>query len=517
MKTVIQLLQRTVGTALTGISLLSGTTSYAQTVSYPLPDILYPFSYENYGTTASDYFLLTPLKLYTAQGAAGYKSPRPVIINGNGELVWFAASGYANCLDFKYHPSEDMYSYTYGANGIPHTILLDHTLTILDTISAINGVADVHDFQRASNGNWLVAMVYHDTVDLSAETFNGVPGGAQTVLIGFGVQEIDASGNVVFEWNSNDYIPATETYDSYGYDSTAFDYCHGNAIAEDTDGHLLLSFRHLNAIYKIHRTSGDVIWRLGGRSSDFTFPNDSGFSGQHDIRKLASGHYSLFDNANMADLPRVSRGVEYILDTVNWTATRVDSVLHDPGFFARAMGNYQKESSGNASLCYGMVFHPNPTAVYYDPQKNPLAQIRYTDSVVSYRSLHTTSCALDRPEISCNWDGSNWILEASVNATQYLWSNNATTESIVITEPGTYQLWTPYGYGFAGSVPFVVTDIQDPCGTAGILELSVQNPEAEYTLYDFTGRLVSAPQTGVLYLKVFSNGHTQKYMKVLTE
>ena len=35
-------------------------------------------------------------------------------------------------------------------------------------------------------------------------------------------------------------------------------------------GLLLLSARHTSAIYKIHRRTGDVLWRLGGQRSDFT-------------------------------------------------------------------------------------------------------------------------------------------------------------------------------------------------------------------------------------------------------
>lgn len=490
---------------------------FAQTIAYELPSSLYPFSFEDNGTDETDFFLLTPLKLYTQSGAPGFKNPRPVIINGNGELVWFSGENYTNCLDFKYYPEHDIYSYTFVEQGIPHTILLDSYLAIIDTISAINGIADVHDIQRAENGNWLLAMVYSDTVDLSAETFGGVQGSSTTILTGFGVQEIDASGTVVFEWNSNDYIPATETYDFYGYDPNDFDYCHGNAIEEDSDGHLLLSFRHLNAIYKINRTTGNIIWRLGGQSSDFTFVNDDGFSGQHDIRRLPSGNYSLFDNANMAPPPRISRGLEYVLDTINWTATLVDSVEHDPTFFARAMGNYQKETNGNSTIGYGLIFRPNPTATYFDAQKNPLAQIYYSDSVVTYRCQHSNDVALQQPEITCSWNGNNWLLEASLPAQEYLWSTDATSSSIVITEAGTYQLWVPYGSGFAGSLPFVVTDPNDPCGTAGITENSMNSTQELYVLYDLLGQTVLFPQPNQIYLKVYSSGKTEKCIIVAAE
>ncbi len=62
-------------------------------------------------------------------------------------------------------------------------------------------------------------------------------------------------------------------------------------------GIILLSFRHLNEVTKIDSSSGEIIWRLGGKQNQFTFLGDTmPFSAQHDARRIANGNLTLFDN-----------------------------------------------------------------------------------------------------------------------------------------------------------------------------------------------------------------------------
>lgn len=480
----------------------------AQLIVPVLPSQLYPYSYNKINTSENDHFLLTPFKI----GGGSSSSNKPQIIDGNGDLIWFSLASYANCSDFKYYPTSQIYSYTISEAGTIKTILLDEQMNILDTIQAIQQMDDVHDIQRAANGNWLFTIATIDTVDLSGSTFyNGTNGVANTIIKGFGVQEVDANNNVVFEWNSNDYISPTETYLFYGYTISNFDYCHGNALEEDSDGHLLLSFRHLNAIYKIHRTTGAVLWKLGGHSSDFTFTNDTGFSGQHDIRKLANGNYSLFNNANMAPAPKVSKGKEFSLDTINWTATLVNETVHPLAFFSPAMGNYQTTSANNKLLSYGLVYRPNPSASYFDSNNTLLGELSFSDSVVTYRAFYKVATSFLRPEITCELIGSTWQLSTLHPHNLYLWSTNDTTASIAINTPGIYQVWVNYGSGMLGSIPLHVSSINDPCGTLGIEEYELNNSE-DYTLYSLSGQIVQSPSISQMYIKKFVSGKTELFI-----
>ncbi len=124
------------------------------------------------------------------------------------------------------------------------------------------------------------------------------------------VQHVSADGDVLFQWNSADHVdPAAETV----LDGSP-DYAHINSIDLMDDGDLLLSFRHLSSVFKVARTAhdgfdeGDVVWRLGGRRSDFTFVNPDGSAAvgpcaQHTATQLDNGQIMVFDNGAWAPNP----------------------------------------------------------------------------------------------------------------------------------------------------------------------------------------------------------------------
>ena len=127
---------------------------------------------------------------------------------------------------------------------------------------------------------------------------------------------------------------------------------HGNAI--DADGNLLVSFRNSDEITKINSRTGEIIWRLGGKKSQFTFVNDplNGFSHQHGIRRLQNGNLILFDNGNLHS-PPMSRAVEYKLDEQVKTAELVWEYRHAPALYGFALGFAQRLANGNTLISFG--------------------------------------------------------------------------------------------------------------------------------------------------------------------
>ena len=117
----------------------------------------------------------------------------------------------------------------------------------------------------------------------------------------------------------------------------AFDYFHLNSIDIDHDGNLLVSARLTFAVYKIDRKSGEVIWRLGGKKSDFEMGEGTRFSYQHDATTPPDGTISIFDNGttvfqNGQGRPRAveeSRGIVLGLDEEQMSASLVARV-HPP-------------------------------------------------------------------------------------------------------------------------------------------------------------------------------------------
>src|SRR5205823_12316743 len=97
-------------------------------------------------------------------------------------------------------------------------------------------------------------------------------GGAadQTVINGV-VQEIDiATGKVLFQWNSEDHVPFSESEQPLpSSPDTPWDWFHINAVHLDTDGNLLVDARNTWTTYKVDRTAGEILWQLGGKHSSF--------------------------------------------------------------------------------------------------------------------------------------------------------------------------------------------------------------------------------------------------------
>ena len=58
-----------------------------------------------------------------------------------------------------------------------------------------------------------------------------------------------------------------------------------NSVAKFPNGDYLVSIRFTYAIYRISHATGEVVWRLGGKISDFE--QDFTFSAQHDATCIA--------------------------------------------------------------------------------------------------------------------------------------------------------------------------------------------------------------------------------------
>ncbi len=211
----------------------------------------------------------------------------------------------------------------FGDGSHPDGAVEVHALdgTLLRTIKAVGSFTDHHDITELPNGNIVVVTyVQRAGVDLTAIGM----GTNQTVWDGH-LQEIDPAGNVVWTWKSEDHIPVSDTtYPLVFPGVTGVDLVHINSVQLAPDGDLIVSARHTDTVYKIRRNAtGDVVWRVGGRSSDVRFVDDpdNGFGRQHDAQLLPDGHLRVFDNRT--ELPGAPRSAEYALDFAARTATLV--------------------------------------------------------------------------------------------------------------------------------------------------------------------------------------------------
>ena len=199
----------------------------------------------------------------------------------------------------------------------------------IDSVYCQNGyIADNHDFLSLPNGNYV--LFAYDDQPYAMDTV--VPGGDPNATVeGLIIQELDSNHNLIFEWKSWDHFHVTDSTYLSPWTNSQLNFIHANAIDIDFDGHFIISSRNLDEITKIHRTTGEIIWRWGGSQNQFNFINDYPFTHQHSIRSLGNNRYLLYDNGNFSDSyigVQISRAVEYELDTVLMTATKVWEFVH---------------------------------------------------------------------------------------------------------------------------------------------------------------------------------------------
>ena len=281
-------------------------------------------------------------------------------------------------LDFKMQPDGRLTYFDFAARCF---YALNANYAVVDSFRCGNGYStDGHDLLLLPNGHAVLMSYDPEIVDLSQVVKGGLP---NATVIGLIIQELDQDKNVVFQWRSWDHFQITDVVD-HSLSNPVVDYVHGNSIDVDPDGNFILSCRHMNEVTKIDRSTGDILWRLGGKNNEFSFINDPIlFSHQHAVRRLPNGHIVMFDNGNFR-LPLFSRAVEYAVDESLKSATLVWQYRLDPDVFGPAFGYVQRFSNGNTLICWGAT---TPTLTEVAPDGSIVSKLTFDPSVASYRAF----------------------------------------------------------------------------------------------------------------------------------
>jgi hypothetical protein len=200
------------------------------------------------------------------------------------------------------------------------------------------------------------------------------------------VQEVDIeSGELLFEWRSLDHIGIEESYASFPPDNLGFryDYFHVNSIDVDHDGNLLISARNTWAAYKIDRKTGDVLWRLDGKKSDFEMGQGTRSAFQHDARRQKDGTITIFDNGAHPKVHDQSRAIDIGLDEDAMKATLLREYVSPDRILATSQGNAQLLPDGNVFVGWGS----EPFVSEFSGDGEVLFDARFPPECESYRAF----------------------------------------------------------------------------------------------------------------------------------
>jgi hypothetical protein len=302
--------------------------------------------------TADGYLFLAP--------ASGPGRRGCLIVDDAGEPVYFHPTTPNTAMDFsagmlRGSPVLTWWEgrYVKGVGKIGDYVVMDASYREIARFPCPNGHRpDFHEVLLTDENTLLVTAYETASADLRA-----VGGPGNGLVYGGLVQELAVpSGRLLWQWRSLDHVDITETVsDQIG---SPFDYFHINAIDVDGDGNLLVSARNTSALYKIDRRTGKVLWRLGGKRSDFSMGPGTPFGFQHDARWLDGGRaISIFDNSpdpGATGKPQ-SRALVLGLDLRRKQVTLVRDLRHRPPIFAFATGNNQLLPNGNRLVAWGIT------------------------------------------------------------------------------------------------------------------------------------------------------------------
>ena len=307
---------------------------------------------------APGYVFLAPKKDPDKERPEDAGQDGPLILDDGGRPIWFRPilREGEDAMDFKVqrYRGELVLTWSEGHHtgyGKGEHVILDSSYREVARVRAGGGYAsDHHELITTPQDTALIAIYGSVSKDTSA--LGGPEDGS--VLEGV-IQEIDiATGEVLFEWHSMDHVALEESYYKPPEKPRwPFDYFHINSIDVDHDGNLLLSARRTCAVYKIDRETGEAVWRLGGKKSDFEMaPGTRERPYQHDARRREDGTLTIFDNG-VYDVDESSRGIVLDLDEEAMTATLVQSYDHPASRVAATQGNMQTLPNGNVFVGWG--------------------------------------------------------------------------------------------------------------------------------------------------------------------
>jgi hypothetical protein len=295
---------------------------------------------------------------------------------------------------------------------------------------------DLHDLRLLANGDYLVLSSPVQTgVNLAGLQIPLGDGGVETLsgsqpIAACNLVEFKPDGTVVWTWSATDHFDAVAdsiepTFLPIASSSNlVVDPFHCNAVDVDPgNGNLLVSAREMNSIFYIERSTGHVLWKMGGAQASkdgATYISVADpFALQHDVRLQpdwsstcngGSGHISIFDD-EIAGGSAPARAVVYdVVVGADDGGTASDGGCKDGGSNtapgtatvawqragagpSAAMGSFRIDPDGSRVIGWGLV--PGAGFTEVDADGNALLDMTFADENSSYRAIKVPTSTFD--------------------------------------------------------------------------------------------------------------------------
>jgi hypothetical protein len=191
-----------------------------------------------------------------------------------------------------------------------------------------------HDFSQLPDGK--IGLLAHDQRFVEGEE-----------VIGDKIVELSPDGTieeVYSTWDDLTYGGSTGLTQGTGW-------THANVLQYDAeDDAYLVSYKSLDSIHKIDRSTGERVWSLGGAESDFAMADGSSriFESQHQFQVLEDSILVFVNGDEVDDLD--SMAMEYSFDESNPVVEEIWTYENDPGLFCFSLGDVQRLENGNTHV-----------------------------------------------------------------------------------------------------------------------------------------------------------------------
>jgi Arylsulfotransferase (ASST) len=288
----------------------------------------------------------------------------PMILDNNGQTVWFHPLATHGVADFKLQTYKGKPVLTWWRGKAPmgvgsgyYAIFNDRYQEIAQVRAAHGYAGDIHEFQITPNDTGLFTIYHRLPVDLTP-----IGGPKEGKIFDGIIQEVDIpSGKVLFEWHSWPAVGLKEGFfkpvpsAKKGSKAPPYDYIHLNSIEVEPNGNFLISARNTHTIYELDRKAKKIVWRLGGKKSDFKMGPGTNFEWQHDARRQADGTITMFDNGAAPPAEKFTRILVLRADASTKRATLVRSYHHPKRLLAPFEGSAQFLPNGNVFVGWGAI------------------------------------------------------------------------------------------------------------------------------------------------------------------